>query len=176
MRAWPWKTSCDPFLGSSRGPGHAAISAISWMIFQYRPSKRSDAVACATIIRDWGAATPWMVPLDDVEPQAAFWEEMLATDTAWIAERHGQVAGFCVREDDNITGLYVASEAQGFGAGKALLDLAKVNRDWITVWVYEKNLRARAFYAREGLVDIGREKDEHSHLMYIESRWTKSAE
>lgn len=145
-------------------------------MFEYRPSTRSDALACAMIIRAWGAETPWMVPLDDLEPMAAFWADMLASDTAWVAVREGQVIGFCVREADNITGLYVASEVQSNGVGKALLDLSKRDRDWITVWVYEKNLRARAFYQREGLVDIGREKDEESHLMYIESRWKKSAE
>lgn len=145
------------------------------MTFTCRSSKGSDALACAKIIREWGDKTPWMAALDDLKPMAASWKDMLASDTSWVAERDGQVVGFCVREDDNITGLYVASDAQSCGVGKALLDLAKQDRDWITVWVYEKNLRARAFYAREGLVDIGREKDEHSHLMYIESQWHKPA-
>ncbi len=115
-----------------------------------------------------------MVPLDELGPMAASWENMLETDTAWVAENEAGVIGFCVREDDNITGLYVARAAQSFGIGKALLDLAKVDCDLITVWVYEKNSRARAFYRREGFVKIGREKDEHSHLMYVESRWNRS--
>lgn len=130
-------------------------------------------MACAAIIRAWGDATPWMVELDDIEPMAAAWVDMLETDTAWVAERDEQVVGFCVREDDNITGLYVAGDAQSHGVGKVLLDLAKVDRDWITVWVYELNERARAFYRREGLVEIEREKDEESHLIYMHCRWKR---
>ncbi len=141
----------------------------------YRAARGSDALRCAEIIREWGAETPWMVPLDDLEPMAASWRDLLETDTAWVAEADGKVIGFCVREDDNITGLYVARDGRRQGVGKALLDLAKANRDWITVWVYELNSRARHFYSREGLIDIGREKDEHSHLIYVETRWTRSS-
>ncbi|GEM_PF-3487450 len=145
------------------------------MTFTYRQANGLDSRACARIIRAWGKATPWMVPLDDLEPMAASWQEMLESETAWVAESTGHVVGFCVREDDNITGLYVAPDVQRCGIGKALLDLAKIDRDWITVWVYEKNAAAWVFYRREGLVEIGREKDEHSPLMYIESRWERAS-
>lgn len=59
---------------------------------------------------------------------------------------------------------------------KALLDLAKADRDWITVWAYEKNEHARRFYRREGLVEICREMevfDDGSRLMDVEHRWTR---
>lgn len=115
-----------------------------------------------------------MVPIDDPEPVAASWRELLETETSWVAEKEGRVVGFCVRENDNITGFYVQSDMRSIGIGKALLNLAKSDRDWITVWVYEMNEKARAFYRREGLQNIGREKDEHSHLMYVEMRWTRS--
>lgn len=115
-----------------------------------------------------------MVPIDEAERVAGFWRDLLELDTAWVAEKDGRVAGFCVREDDNITGLYIHSDMRSIGVGKALLDLAKQDRDWISIWVYEKNERARAFYRREGAQDIGREKDEDSDLMYIEMRWTRS--
>jgi len=144
------------------------------MDFINRRSCGPDSIACATIIREWGNETPWMVPLDELEPMAASWRDLLNSDTAWVAESEGRVIGFCVREEDNITGLYVAPDAQSCGVGRALLDLAKINRDWITVWVYEKNVRARAFYRREELVEIGCEKDEDSHLMYVFGRWKRS--
>lgn len=116
-----------------------------------------------------------MGPIDDLEPVAASWRDLLEADTAWVAEQEGRVVGFCVREDDNITGLYIETGARSQGVGKALLDLAKHKRDWITVWVYEENTRAVEFYAREGLKRIGREKDEHSPLMYLETRWDRSS-
>lgn len=144
------------------------------MTYSFRPGHPSDATACAQIIRDWGGETPWMAPLDDLEPMAASWRDLLRADMAWVAEKEGRVFGFCVREDDNITGLYVAQAARCCGVGKRLLDLAKADRDWITVWAYEANTQARKFYRREGLVEICREIENESNLMNVEHRWTRS--
>ncbi len=144
------------------------------MAFTYRTAQATDATACAQIIRDWGAETPWMASLDDLEPMAASWRDLLASKTAWVAERDGRVVGFCVREDDNITGLYIARTARRSGVGKHLLDLAKKDRDWITVWAYELNTEARRFYQREGLREVSRELeicDDGTRLMDIEHRW-----
>ena len=139
----------------------------------YRPSTASDAVACARIICDWGKQTWWMVPINNVEDVAASWAELLDTKTSWVALAGHDVVGFCVREDDTITGLYVETSARGQGVGRALLDLAKRDCDEITVWVYELNKRAVAFYAREKFLRVGREKDEHSDLIYLETRWRR---
>ncbi len=144
------------------------------MSIPIRPARASDAIACAHIIRAWGAETPWMVPLDDLEPMAASWEDLLASDTAWVGEEGGLVVGFCVREADNITGLYIAAEARNMGLGKRLLDRAKEQRDWITVWAYEANTAARRFYRREGLVEICREVEEGSNLMNVEHQWHRT--
>jgi len=144
------------------------------MSFVYRLSSATDATACARIIRAWGAETPWMVPLDHLDPMAASWKDLLASDTAWVAQRNGQVAGFCAREDDNITGLYVTGSARNLGVGKRLLDLAKEDRDWIRVWAYEANRHARRFYRREGLVEICREVEPGSGLMNVEHRWHRA--
>lgn len=77
------------------------------------------------------------------------------------------------RGDDNIGALYVATEARSAGIGKRLLDMAKENRDWITVWAYEENKHALNFYAREGLVEVPREIEDETNLVNIEHRWTK---
>lgn len=100
---------------------------------------------------------------------------MREVPTSWVAERDGAVVGFCLREDDNITGLYIARRARGAGVGKALLDLAKTDRTWITVWAYEKNTRARKFYRREGCVEVSREVEDGSGLIDLEHRWTAGA-
>lgn len=142
----------------------------------YRSAEPADARACSLIIRDWGEETPWMVPIDELEPMARFWSGVFSHDLAWVAETEGRIVGFCARSDDNISGLYVARDARSSGVGKALLDLAKANRDWITVWAYEKNEDARRFYRREGLVEISREMetfDDGSCLMDVEHRWTR---
>ena len=118
-----------------------------------------------------------MVRMDDLEPMARFWAGVFEHDVGWVAETEGRIVGFCARSDDNICGLYIAPEARNRGVGKALLDLAKADRDWITVWSYEKNEEARKFYRREGLVEILREMevfDDGSSLMDVEYRWRRT--
>lgn len=147
------------------------------MKFELRLEVQSDSEACAQIIRDWGDETPWMVPLDNLAPMKEFWSVIFAAEIGWVAHRNRQILGFCARTEDNNTGLYVAKKARGNGLGKALLDRAKEDQHWITVWAYEKNEDARRFYRHEGLVEIGRKMeafDDGSSLMDVEHRWTRA--
>ncbi|MEO1405966.1 MAG: GNAT family N-acetyltransferase, partial [Pseudomonadota bacterium] len=144
-------------------------------MYSYRRAKEGDGDACARIIIEWDAETPWLGPLDEFESMAAWWSGCLKhVPTSWVSEKNGEVAGFCVREDDNITGLYVSRNARRCGVGKHLLDLAKEDRDWITVWAYEKNDHARKFYRREGCVEISREVEDETALVDVEHRWVRS--
>lgn len=147
------------------------------MPFTLRKGTPGDGRACARIIREWGEETPWAPPLDDLDPMAAYWSEMIAAHPTWVAETGGEVVGFCMREDDigNIAGLYVARAARGQGVGKHLLDSAKSGRDRLVVWAYEANEDARRFYLREGLVEVGRELEERSGLIDIEHHWIRPA-
>lgn len=147
------------------------------MTFQIRSGKKSDALACVDILRNWADETAWMAEMGELEPMQAFWMDIFEEDLVWVAEIDERIVGFCTRgvDDgaDNIGALYVIAEARGAGIGKRLLDMAKKDRDWITVWAYEKNERARKFYKREGLVEISREIEKSSNLVNIEHRWKR---
>ena len=87
-----------------------------------------------------------------------------------------KIIGFCVRNignENNIGALYVVPEARNYGIGKHLLDLAKEGCDYITVWAYELNTKARSFYHREGCIEISREFDTSVNLMDVEHRWKR---
>ena len=145
------------------------------MSLKYRTAEESDGRACAEIVRDWSLETPWLGPLNDFERVVEWWTGcLLHVDTSWVCEDSGKVVGFCVRQDDNITRLYVSRDARARRIGKHLLDMAKVDREWITVWAYEQNPRARKFYRREGCVEISRETEARTGLVDIEHRWTRS--
>ena len=143
------------------------------MTAHIRPGQQSDVVACVDILRDWEKETPWMAELNAPQPMQDFWRDLFQTDLTWVALIKGRIVGFCTRGDDNIGALYVAIEARSAGIGKRLLDMAKENRDWITVWAYEENKHALNFYAREGLVEVPREIEDETNLVNIEHRWTK---
>ncbi|MEL7213026.1 MAG: GNAT family N-acetyltransferase [Pseudomonadota bacterium] len=144
------------------------------MTYTYRRANPADAEAIVAIIRQWNDETPWVGPLDDYADVLSWWRACLThVPTSWVAEKDGKTVGFCVRDDDNITGLYVARAARNRGVGKHLLDLAKQDRDWITVWSYALNANARNFYRREGCIEISRETEEGSGLVDVEHRWTR---
>lgn len=136
-----------------------------------RPGTPADATACARIIRAWGAETAWMVPIDDLEPVAAFWADLFVKYPVWVAERDGAVLGFCQREDDYIGGLYIAREDRGQGLGKRLVDHAKAGQARLVAWSYEANTEARRFYRREGFVEFAREVEQSSGLMNVGHVW-----
>lgn len=144
------------------------------MTYTYRLAERRDGKAAAHIVQEWSDTTPWLPPLNEFDRVSAWWSGCLEhVATSWVAEKYGAVVGVCVREDDNITGLYLAHGARGQGVGKHLLDLAKEDRDWITVWAYEKNRSARKFYRREGCVEIDREVEDDTGLVDVEHRWNR---
>lgn len=143
------------------------------MNLHIRTGQQSDVIACVDILRDWAEETPWMAELDERKPMQVFWSDLFETDLVWVAEIQDHIVGFCTRSDDNIGALYVVAEVRSTGIGKRLLDMAKENRNWITVWAYEANKHALSFYKREGLIEIRREIEAESNLMNIEHRWTK---
>lgn len=138
-----------------------------------RPALAADVAGCVTLLRDWIDETPWMPPLWERAAMEAFWSEVFADDTAWVAERGGQLVGFCFRDEDNLGALYVAAAMRGGGVGKRLLDQAKAGCEELTVWAFEANVQARRFYRREGLVEVSRELDEELGLVDVEHRWRR---
>ena len=60
------------------------------------------------------------------------------------------IHGFIGLTGDYIAGLFVRRDCRSQGTGKQLLDFAKQSCPSLSLNVYQKNLRAAAFYQREG--------------------------
>lgn len=90
----------------------------------------------------------------------AWFTDLLAPDgpagrETWLAEAGGEVVGYLVLEPHWLESLYVLPGRTGEGVGTVLLDLAKALRPTgFSLWVFETNERARAFYERAGLVTV----------------------
>lgn len=103
----------------------------------------------------------WLAANRDAHPfvPAAYWEanlpavrEQLPQAEVYVLERGGVIQGFLGLTGTYIAGLFVAAAHRGQGAGRLLLDRAKAEHRALTLQVYRKNIRAAAFYAREGFV------------------------
>lgn len=82
----------------------------------------------------------------------------LARREVWLVEdADGALLGHCVLVDEWVDDLYVDPGAQGHGVGSILVDLVKSLRpDGFGLWVFERNRRAREFYAGHGLIALER--------------------
>ena len=121
-----------------------------------RPARPQDAAACAAIFDAWVDATDWIPRL---HPPAAverhFRETVLATRSVTVAEREGRVVGFLARAGGHVDGLYLAADARRQGLGTALVAGAKAaSPGGLTLWTFAANAGARAFYARQGFVEL----------------------
>ncbi|MEV8532634.1 GNAT family N-acetyltransferase [Streptomyces sp. NPDC051211] len=144
-----------------------------------RRAEPRDALAVAEIqVVTWRAAYAHILPAEtlealDVDRAARFWLDRISTsgDTGArlvVAEPSGTVVGFSSfgpSRDDDLKGssavelyaLYVNPEFWGSGAGHALMSAtldhwSESGAGDASLWVLERNVRARTFYERSGWV------------------------
>ena len=90
---------------------------------------------------------------EDVRGWVTGWD--LGTQQVWVALAGDRLAGYARVSGDWLDDLYVDPSAQGTGIGSMLLDVVKAERpNGFSLWVFESNEPARAFYARRGLVEL----------------------
>lgn len=77
-------------------------------------------------------------------------KELLLQATVYVYEKNQEIQGFVGLNDEHIEGIFVSNEMRSHGIGKALLNYAKNKRNKLFLNVYQKNVRAIAFYRREG--------------------------
>ncbi len=88
---------------------------------------------------------------------AQYWEknyepvrEMLPQAEVYVWEEDGQVQGFAGLYEEYIAGIFVLEQARSKGIGGQLLNYIKGRKPYLSLKVYQKNIRAVRFYKREG--------------------------
>ncbi len=122
-----------------------------------RPATAADLPALADVHLAARAAAgpafpPAVHPDDEVRAWVRGWD--LSAYDVRVADLDGRIAGYSRATPTWLDDLYVAPEHAGQGIGSMLLDLAKSRRpDGFSLWVFESNTPARAFYAAHGLTE-----------------------
>jgi len=92
----------------------------------------------------------------------------------WVRPLAGMA--FIARDGARIHALYVHPARRGQGLGRILLDEAKAGHDRLELWVLERNIAARRFYAAQGFEEVlcgrgmGNDEDLPDILMVWEAR------
>ncbi len=87
----------------------------------------------------------------------------------YIFDENSEILGFIGLNGSYVEGIFVNSGSQHKGIGTALLNKAKEMHSELTLSVYEKNIKARLFYEKNGfeIISCGtdRETDEKEFRM-----------
>jgi ribosomal protein S18 acetylase RimI-like enzyme len=86
----------------------------------------------------------------------------------------GPVAAFIAFANEKIAQLYVHTEYQGRGIGKALLDVAKARSSGrLHLFTFARNTLARRFYEKNGFRKIGEGFDTEWQLADVQYAWVR---
>lgn len=117
-------------------------------------ARPKDAAPLAGILWGWAAQTPWMPKLHARSDATVFLERLIAQTEVTALRSWRGVHGFLSRDGEIIHALYLSETMRGRGWGARLLDHAKARSDVLTLWAFQANKGARAFYCREGFVEV----------------------
>jgi len=100
-------------------------------------------------------ALPWLAGLHTPAEDRAFYRnQVFKSCEVWGAERQSKLVGIIAFRQDWIDQLYVLPDAQGHGVGSDLLQVAQDAFPSLTLWTFQRNLRARRFYEANGFVAV----------------------
>ena len=141
-----------------------------------RDAHGADAGAVGAILSAFIDDTPWMPRIHTRAEELSF--AGLMVDRGWVrvAEQGGAVIGFLALTDGFVHSLYLRSDAQGQGVGKALLEDAKATSGQLKLNTFAANTGAQRFYLREGFVETARSDGagNDENLPDITYVWTKA--
>ena len=116
----------------------------------------SDVGALAQIMGDWVRETKWMPVLHTREDDEDFLAGLLRTHSVRVVQVGADRVGFLARQGGRVQALHVARAARGMGIGRALLEEVKALEPEVSLWTFQANTHAIAFYRREGFAEAER--------------------
>ena len=140
-----------------------------------RPARTQDLAACAGILNSWIDETDWMPRIHSAEDVVRYYRDVVYRDrkVLVVAAEERVVGMMALATDQTVTALYVKQGFRDQGVGHLLVEAAK--REYpshVQLWTFQKNIRARRFYEREGFVEINRtDGDNEENLPDVLMEW-----
>lgn len=86
--------------------------------------------------------------------------EQIVQAEVYVYEENDRIQGFIGVQENYVAGIFVKKEYRSKGIGKSLLDYVKLLYNELILNVHKKNIRAIAFYEREGFSAVSEQLDE----------------
>lgn len=141
-----------------------------------RPAMDTDAAAMAEVLSNWIDETPWMPRLHTRDEDFGFCEGLLKRTEVWVADP-ATGFGFLARDGNSIEALYLSRDARRKSWGRALLAAVMQDREHLSLWTFQANVDAVAFYKAHGFhiseVTAGQGNVEKLPDFYM--TWTKAS-
>jgi putative acetyltransferase len=126
--------------------------------------------------------TLWLASTTQAHPfiAADYWqqtaqlvrESYLPRAKTWVYLHHQQIAGFISVLDERFVGaLFVDERFHGQGVGAALMEHVQQQHGWLSLEVYEQNLRACAFYRKLGFSEVQRQFNQETQAHTLIMNW-----
>lgn len=146
-----------------------------------RVADAADAAAIARIHLDSRAATmPYLPPQQRSHDEVTTWirDIVLRQCRTWVAVRDAEIVGYAALDGDLLDDLYLRPDLRRQGIGTLLLDeVRRHSPDGVSLYVFQQNTGARAFYERHGftVLDTNDGSRNMEHLPDMTLRWTPAS-
>ena len=114
------------------------------------PADRSDATQISAILEEWYLANSWIPAVHDLVEREDYGRILLDHTQVTMLHWQGQCVGFLALESDIVQSLYIRSEFQRRGFGRAAMRYAQSQCDQLWLWVFQSDRRAQSFYRSLG--------------------------
>jgi GNAT superfamily N-acetyltransferase len=119
--------------------------------FTCRRATMADAEAIAAVFSPSFRLLSFLPMLHTVEEDRGFIADVVLKQCdVMVAESAGRIASFLARDREEIRVLHTHPDFIGLGAGRLLLDGAKISAAVLELWCFQANAGARRFYERHG--------------------------
>jgi len=142
-------------------------------------AKPKDLPEIARLMRLWSTIAWDFMVAHTPDEDLGFIQGRAEAGVIWVAWEADRIAGFCTVRRGWIDVFHVAPDRHGQGIGRALIARALKGRLGVRLWTFQRNARARRFYALQGFRELrvtdGRDNEEREPDVLLEWRRAKSA-
>ncbi len=148
------------------------------MSLNFTPAHPSDATEISAILEEWYLENSWVPPVHDKQERADYGRVLLSYCEVTLLHWRGQCVGFFSLEGDIVQSLYIRSEFQRRGFGRAAMRHAQSQREALRLWVFQRDRRAQSFYRSLGfqVVETSDGQDNDYNLPEMMLIWRRTDE